>query len=139
MKRGSMNGNSDTPTRIVGGRSPRSAVQRRLGWISTAALIALTAWLVYLGRTEALLFVVAVLINLVVQFRPGTTVDGTGIRGPWPRRTLVSWADVDHVVAPQPGVRSVQVRLHNGEVLVLGDVDADESAAVARIGGVILV
>ena len=72
--------------------------------------------------------------QLWIAKRPPTVVSPSGIRRPWRRATFLSWEAVDFVDAPVPGVYGTKVTLKTGKVIVLDDVPATRSAAVAALG-----
>lgn len=61
-------------------------------------------------------------------------VSPTGIHRPWRGTRFLSWEEVDFVDAPLAGVYGTKLTLRSGKVVVLDDVPAAESGAVAALG-----
>ena len=72
--------------------------------------------------------------QLWVAKRPPTVVSPAGIRRPWRRTTFLSWDEVASVAAPVPGVYFTKLTLMTGKVVVLDDIPAAKSKAVAAVG-----
>ena len=72
--------------------------------------------------------------SLWVAKRPPTVVSPTGIRRPGRWTSSLSWDEVDFVDAPVAGVYGTKVTLRSGKGVVLDDVPAAQSKAVAALG-----
>ena len=104
--------------------------------ITYACLCALVAFEAVRGRFDFVLLYLP--IGLGVQTwlrrRPPTVVTKDGIRRPWRRIGVISWTEVAAVGRPQLGVWAASLVLLNGKSVVLEDIAADQSTAIAQIG-----
>ena len=125
----------DGPSTVVGEqRTQRPSTRTQvIGYIAVCAVIALEA---VHGRFDFVLLYLP--IGLAVQGwlrrRPPTVVSAEGVRRPWRRIAFVDWTDVAAVGRPQLGVWAASLILVNGKRVVLDDIAADRSAAIAQIG-----
>jgi hypothetical protein len=125
----------DEPTTVVGEQMmPRPSTRMQV--ITYVALCALIAFEVVRWRIDFVLLYLP--IGLAVQawrrWRPPTVVTEAGVRRPWRRIGVISWTDVATVGRPELGVWAAKLVLRNGKSIVLDDIAADQSAAVAQIG-----
>ena len=106
----------------------------RLLAVGIVATLALAGW--DISRGDFPLFPVLYLIAMGVSLlRPLTVVDASGVRRPLRLRRFVPWSEVAAVAAPEPGALRVRLMLDGGRAITLDDIPAQQSAAVAELGG----
>ena len=123
---------------VVGVRPRRrEPIKPVLGVILAVAVCAVVVLDIVSSHPSYFLLVYLPLVwgwRLWVAKRPPTVVSTTGIRRPWRRTSFLSWEAVDFVDAPVAGVYGTKLTLRSGKVVVLDDVPAARSRAVATLG-----
>jgi len=123
---------------VVGVRPRRrEPIKPVLRVILTAAVCAVVVLDIVSSHPSYFLLVYLPLVlgwRLWLAKRPPTVVSPTGIRRPWRGTSFLSWEAVDFVDAPVAGVYGTKLTLRSGKVVVLDDVPAAKSSAVAALG-----